>query len=53
MIKLKQIISLFFIIIIISFIVVYANIQYTFNKSNGIETVTSIPINLINKVSEV
>jgi len=53
MIKPKQIINIFFIVIILSFIVVYANIQYTFSKFNSIETVTTIPVNLINKVSEV
>jgi len=53
MTKLKLIISIFAITLLLSFIVVYINIQYTLNKSNNLETVTTIPVNLISRVSEV
>jgi len=53
MLKLKHIISVFFIIITLTSILVFVNIQLTFNKSSSIEIVTSIPVNLINKVLEV
>jgi len=51
--NLRKIISLFFIIVIISFITIYSSIQYSFSKTDDIEIVTSIPTTLINKVSEV
>jgi len=53
MLKLKHVISLFFIIITLTSILVFVNVHHTFTKSSNIETVNSIPINLINKVSEV
>jgi hypothetical protein len=51
--KFKKIILFFILIIVVGIITVYINIQYTFNKTNYIQTSSFPSIKLINKASEV
>jgi len=55
MIQFKNIISLFLLILVIGFILIFTGINKTFNKSNNIHTSTYSTTStiLIDKVSEV